>query len=41
MECGMGYLVVRKTDNFESFKIDGFTIGNYNVRQMDTKHSLQ
>ena len=30
MECGMGYLVVRKTDNFESFKIDGFTIGNYN-----------
>lgn len=30
LECGMGYLVVRKTDNFDPLKIDGFTIGNYN-----------
>lgn len=30
MECGMGYLVVRKTDNFDPLTLPGFTIGNYN-----------
>ena len=36
----MGYLVVRKTDNFDPLKIDGFTIGNYNGRPMETKQDL-
>ena len=36
----MGYLVVRKTDNFDPLKIDGFTIETTTDRPMETKQDL-